>query len=235
MTEGYASKGATKEEMTTAVKSVRRKFKFKSIEIEQKDGFWYFDYEINPKGKKKGPKTAKSSNIFKAEKISSASFKGKFGDFPNWDGYPNPVTVHPSNSSIGYKSSKNVPKPTGEYEVAGSKTGGAPKSNRDNWRGLLNSKREGYKDEIRKSNPKLGKGQLEKEAKAMVEKEYSKFGLQWQELYLIDWEGHHIKSVNWGGSDSNSNLQYLEKSEHSNFTTWWTNKKSEILTVLKNE
>ena len=56
VTAGYASKGATKEEMTAAVKSVRRKFKFKSIEVEQKDGFWYFNYEINPKGNKKGPK-----------------------------------------------------------------------------------------------------------------------------------------------------------------------------------
>jgi hypothetical protein len=55
VTDGYASKGATQEEMTAAVKSVRRKFKFKSIELEKKDGFWYFNYEINPKGKKKGP------------------------------------------------------------------------------------------------------------------------------------------------------------------------------------
>jgi hypothetical protein len=58
VTAGYASKGATKEEMTAAVKSVRRKFKFKSIEIEQKGGFWYFNYEINPKDKKPGPKVA---------------------------------------------------------------------------------------------------------------------------------------------------------------------------------
>jgi hypothetical protein len=65
VTAGYASKGATQEEMTAAVKSVRRKFKFKSIEVEQKDGFWYFDYEINPKGKKKGPKSKSVDDIFK--------------------------------------------------------------------------------------------------------------------------------------------------------------------------
>lgn len=56
VTTTYAAKGASKEEMTTVVKSVRRKFKFKSIEVVEKDGFWYFDYEINPEGEKKGPK-----------------------------------------------------------------------------------------------------------------------------------------------------------------------------------
>jgi hypothetical protein len=56
VTAAYAAKGATLEEMTAAVKSVRRKFKFKSITVEQKGGFWYFNYEINPKGDRKGPK-----------------------------------------------------------------------------------------------------------------------------------------------------------------------------------
>jgi len=55
--QGYMAKGATLEEMTSAVKSVRRKFKFKSLTVTQDGGFWYLDYEINPKGKKKGPKT----------------------------------------------------------------------------------------------------------------------------------------------------------------------------------
>ena len=63
VTVGYASKGATEEEMTAAVKSVRRKFKFKSIEIEQKNGFWYYNYEINPKDKLKGPGVIASSSL----------------------------------------------------------------------------------------------------------------------------------------------------------------------------
>jgi hypothetical protein len=58
VTQGYAGKGATQEEMNTAVKSVRRKFKFKSIVIEQKNGDWYYNYEINPTGSLKGPKVA---------------------------------------------------------------------------------------------------------------------------------------------------------------------------------
>jgi len=62
VTKGYASKGATEEDMTAAVKSVRRKFKFKSIEIEQKNGFWYYNYEINPKDVLKGPGIIVSSS-----------------------------------------------------------------------------------------------------------------------------------------------------------------------------
>ena len=56
VTASYAAQGATLEEMTAAIKAVRRKFKFKSLTVEQKGGFWYFNYEINPKGSKKGPK-----------------------------------------------------------------------------------------------------------------------------------------------------------------------------------
>ncbi len=59
VTERYAAKGATLEEMTAAIKSVRRKFKFKSLTVEQKAGFWYFNYELSPKGARKGPQAAK--------------------------------------------------------------------------------------------------------------------------------------------------------------------------------
>ncbi len=80
VTAGYASKGATKEEMTAAVKSVRRKFKFKSIEVELKDGFWQFDYQINPKGKKKGPKILKEEkpNVEVNDMLKARYKIGKF-------------------------------------------------------------------------------------------------------------------------------------------------------------
>lgn len=58
VTAAYAAKGATLEEMTAAVKSVRRKFKFKSLTLDQKGGLWFFDYEINPKGRKPTAKVA---------------------------------------------------------------------------------------------------------------------------------------------------------------------------------
>jgi hypothetical protein len=71
VTERYAAAGATLEEMTTAVKSVRRNanFGFKSITVEQKDGFWYFDYEINPRGKKK------SAPVKKEKELTDANIK----------------------------------------------------------------------------------------------------------------------------------------------------------------
>ena len=61
VTAAYAAKGATVEEMTKAINSVRKKFGFKSLTVEQKNGFWYFDYELSPKRSRKGPKTAKGA------------------------------------------------------------------------------------------------------------------------------------------------------------------------------
>jgi hypothetical protein len=61
VTDRYAAKGATLDEMTAAIKAVRRKFAFKSITVAQKDGFWYFHYEINPTGDLKGPPAVASS------------------------------------------------------------------------------------------------------------------------------------------------------------------------------
>ena len=49
---GYKKQGATLEEMSAAVKSVRRKFKvFKSIEVVDSGEDWEIDYTYNPKGK----------------------------------------------------------------------------------------------------------------------------------------------------------------------------------------
>src|SRR4029450_12720428 len=58
ITERYAAKGATLEEMTAAIKAVRRKFDFKSITVEQNGGFWFFHYQTNQAGDRKGPKAA---------------------------------------------------------------------------------------------------------------------------------------------------------------------------------
>ncbi|MDU9050619.1 MAG: hypothetical protein Q3M30_17365 [Candidatus Electrothrix sp. Rat3] len=70
VTERYAAKGATKEEMTAAVKSVRRKFKFKRLEVKQEGDFWHYHYEINPEGDKKGPK----NNIITPQKVLVGSW-----------------------------------------------------------------------------------------------------------------------------------------------------------------
>ncbi|MBL9126320.1 MAG: hypothetical protein JNL97_01675 [Verrucomicrobiales bacterium] len=55
VTVRYADNGASKEELETAVKSVRRKFKvFKSITVVEDGAAWAFDY-VASKGRKKGP------------------------------------------------------------------------------------------------------------------------------------------------------------------------------------
>ncbi|MGR9045186.1 MAG: hypothetical protein ACU83N_07810 [Gammaproteobacteria bacterium] len=56
VTERYTQQGASEEELTTAVKSVRRKFSFKAINLFKESEYWHYIYEINPKGKLKGPK-----------------------------------------------------------------------------------------------------------------------------------------------------------------------------------
>jgi hypothetical protein len=59
VTARYAKDGATKEEVVTGVKAVRRKFKvFKSIEVIDGGKTWDYEYVANP-GKKTGPPKAK--------------------------------------------------------------------------------------------------------------------------------------------------------------------------------
>ncbi|MGY6275620.1 hypothetical protein [Methylomonas sp. MgM2] len=62
VTQGYLKQGATEDELQTAIKSVRRKFSFKSIQLIKQQGFWHYLYEINPKGDLKGPKVREDGN-----------------------------------------------------------------------------------------------------------------------------------------------------------------------------
>ncbi|MCD2449925.1 hypothetical protein GO003_005940 [Methylicorpusculum oleiharenae] len=55
VTEGYIRQGATEEELTVAVNAVRRKFSFKAIRLFKKNAYWYYAYELNPKGELQGP------------------------------------------------------------------------------------------------------------------------------------------------------------------------------------
>jgi hypothetical protein len=66
VTARYAEDGATKEEVVTGVKAVRRKFKvFKSIEVIDGGETWDYEYVVNPKKKKKGPHKADEKRISK--------------------------------------------------------------------------------------------------------------------------------------------------------------------------
>ena len=73
----------------------------------------------------------------------------------------------------------------------------------------------------------------------MVAQEYAAkgFSLSWVSLNLYSeggcgWQGHHIHPINWEGVDAAGNLQYLPQSQHHPFTTWFSNRKADILREL---
>jgi hypothetical protein len=51
----------------------------------------------------------------------------------------------------------------------------------------------------------------------------------WRDVYLLEWEEHHIKPVNWGGGNGNGNLVYLRCAEHDRFTGFWNSMKATIM------
>jgi hypothetical protein len=70
VTARYAKDGATREEVETGVKSVRRKFKvFKSIEVIDGGETWDYDYVASPGKKKKGPVKVDDSKIVDKDKV----------------------------------------------------------------------------------------------------------------------------------------------------------------------
>lgn len=74
VTERYSQQGATEQELATAVKSVRRKFSFKTISLAKESEYWQYDYQINPTGRQKGPRV-------RAETIQTVEIV--VGDFVN--------------------------------------------------------------------------------------------------------------------------------------------------------
>ena len=87
VTTRYAKDGATKEEVITGVKAVRRKFSkvFKSIEVIDGGDTWDYEYVMNPKSKKKGPKKAEWPAGTKDDPIPIKWYKPK-GLYPTVDG-----------------------------------------------------------------------------------------------------------------------------------------------------
>jgi hypothetical protein len=236
VTARYAKDGATKEEVISGVKSVRRKFKvFKSITVIDGGETWDYEYVAKP-GKRKGPKQ-KKQNRFKAVRRADGTIEGLWADF-DWSGYPNhDVTPHPANARYGQKNGTKVPQPRGGKYVVGNKfnkvTPGAKHT--DEWRQMLYDERDAIKENLEKKNPTWSKSVIDRTAKKQLEAQYN---MSWLDLDLRGWEGHHIRPVNyWNGSDADSNFQYLKEKvnpqnkktgEHSPFKPWWDNRQKEI-------
>ena len=223
----YNANGKDPQKLQTRLPQIKQRYKLKDIKIVRAQNNISVEAEINPKDKEP---LDPPSNIYKAKKINGG-FEGNFSDFPDWNGYPNPVDRHPANVFLRYKSGSNVPKPPGKYKVIGNGTKGAPAAWRDQWRDHLNQKKNTYKDQIIADNNGVTRG-AERQAKLKVEADYARWGMNWPDLYLVNWEGHHIKPVNWDGGDYKNNLQYLRHAQHHPFTTWWGRRKSAIEAVL---
>jgi hypothetical protein len=146
------------------------------------------------------------------------------------------VSKHPANEVFEHDNGK-VHFPAGTYRVTpGLQTPG--NLNTELWRVPMNLRKADLKKELRKANPKWSDDLVEKTAKTQVADEVNKsFGnrykLPWQELYLVGWDEHHIHPVNWGGAPAdNGNLVYLKSYEHARFTTYFDDRKRDILREL---
>jgi hypothetical protein len=48
----------------------------------------------------------------------------------------------------------------------------------------------------------------------------------WNDAYLVDWENHHIKPIDWFGQNDASNLIFIRHDEHHPITTWFGRRKT---------
>ncbi len=236
VTQRYAKDGATKEEVVTGVKSVRRKFKvFKSIQVIDGGETWDYEYVASP-GTQRGPKK-KKTNRFKAIRRPDSAIEGKWEDF-DWANYPDhSVTPHPANKEYGHKNGARVPQPRGGKYVVGKIFSGATEGAKhtDDWRKKMDDERDKHKEDLAKAYPDWSKTEIDREGKKMVEGDYA---MPWLDLYLLGWEAHHIRPVYyWNGSDVDSNMQYLKEKantqnnktgEHSPFKPWWDKREKEL-------
>jgi hypothetical protein len=107
--------------------------------------------------------------------------------------------------------------------VSGSATGGAV--NTTDWRNRMTREKEVEKARLLAANPALG-GRADADARSNVA---ARYGIPWPDLYLVGWEEHHIKPVNWGGANGNANLIYLRNTEHNRFSGLFNSLKATIM------
>jgi hypothetical protein len=244
MAEGQTlleSKEATPQQVSKGLQAIKAKYKLTTLtlvtdsktESEEVD---HIHGEINPtKDGKAAKKTAKS---YLGCKRSGDTFTGSF-DHPDWQskggwtGYPSHTVIrHPANAFLGYKNGTDIPKPTGEFTVSGQTRGAPPP---DAWRDRVLAEKEAFKKTFLQQG--MG-GKAENAARDALVKKYQAQGWtgmnDWRDLFLLKgfWEGHHIKPVNWSGTDDPGNFQYLTLADHAPFRPWFENKKKEILAEL---
>jgi hypothetical protein len=223
----------TADQVTAKLPAIKTKYKLTSLKVvvqpkgPEEGETDYVEGEVNPRIVK--PKVPKKPKTYMGAKKKGAGFEGSFSDPKwKWSGYPGSVKDHPANLYYGTNSGTKAPKPTGAYTVAGATTGGNVHT--DPWRAIIRAKVDQAKAQLKLHNPGLQADTYERNAKKEVEKQYG--GIKYTDLYLIGWDEHHVHPINWGGTNSNGNLKYLTRAQHSQFTTWFNSRKALILSKL---
>lgn len=205
---------------------------FRSLTAVERGGIWVYDYVVNPRGSKSGAKTT-TKTYLGARKVKG-KYTGSFSDPAwTWTGYPTKATRHPANDAVGSPNGP-VPKPTGDYTVPSGKTPGNISTAM--WRGIIYDKKEAYKDKLFKANPGTRRSAWETPAKNAVEDEYRSLGyrLPYQDLYLVEWDQHHIHPASWKGAHNVANMQFIRRyKEHSPITGWWNSRQADLKKNLK--
>ena len=193
------------------------------------------DFVITPNAERRRAQVpVQQANPYRA-RLRGGSVVGNFSHFAaaqaegaaGWTDYPpSTATPHPINEHYGMSNGSAVPRPSGAYTITpGHGTEGAG-AWRQPWQDRLNRAREDYKEQLRQAHPDWRPREILVAANRMVEADYG--GMSWQDLYLVDWEGHHIKPVNWNGREVDSNMQFLRSTEHRPFTSWFVARAAEI-------
>lgn len=230
-----ALRGAlTKPILDAAFRAIGVRYGLTRIEAFEQGGTWWVRSVINPinttnsgitttttPGAPGTPRTHLGAQRVGTTNEITGSFAASAGW--NWNGYPVPVTLNPVNLRLAYGGSdyrnETDPKPRATTYTTGGNTGGAPSSPKDGWRRIVDRDIAAQ----RAANPTWNLGQ----AQAAVAASYGVS--DYDTLYLRGWQGHHIHPINWGGPNVGDNLQYIIQPQHSPFTTWWVNRKAEIL------
>ncbi len=226
--EKLARDGHKESEIRSRLPAIQSHYAMTSltIKVENRSGrpIYHFEGEVNPRGQRIIP--GGGPNLFKATRTGPASFTGDFANFPGsaWGGYDVfPASTHPANIQYNHHNGAPVPRPTGTYTVASSGTGGAV--NTADWRNRMTVEKDREKVRLQAANPQLG-GAADAQARTNVA---ARYGVPWPDLFLVGWEEHHIKPINWGGGNGNTNLVFLRDTEHDRFTGLFNSLKSTIM------
>jgi hypothetical protein len=242
-----SGEGLTRDEADRVAATVRHRHRvFTTLRVVDGGTTWNYEYALQRMSTKDG---ANKENPYKASRNASGNIVGDFAHFPDngWGGYHFSATPHPANVNYGNQNGSTVPRPTGTYTISGKTVGNM---HTNDWREKMEDEKATFKDQLQNIvHTTSGDAQAKKQAvlrylrltgwerkslqqtiddgaKLLVERTYN--GMRWDDLYLVGWSEHHIHPVNWGGSHTVSNLQYLRDPEHTPITGWWNSKAAEL-------